>query len=214
MSLIYLLKKKNNATAAPAPAVPFSVFVIGDSTIAPGSNKTLGVSDRFFTTEERNQGYASTSIAQAGDTIQGQLSKWNANGVKQNYDLIFVQVGLNNMNDNISTTKTAYQNLINTINSTKKSGAKIFASCMLPCKSRWAMLGWANGQSNWIELNRFIMEDVTGVDYRHNAHVPLLDDGDGNLAPAYNSGDNIHENDAGCIVMVNTYRQRFSLPVI
>lgn len=205
MNLINLIKQKTRYSAV------FSVLVMGDSTIASGSGKTLGVSERLFTQEERSLGYSAESIAQAGDTIQGQLNKWNASAKKNHYDIIFIQIGLNDMNSEISNIKGKYQNMVNTINSTKKSGAKVFVSCMLPCKSRWDMLGWLNAQSNWVELNRFIMEDVTGVDYRHNAHVPLLDDGNGNLAPQYNSGDNIHENDEGCIVMVNTYRKRLNL---
>lgn len=82
---------------------------------------------------------------------------------------------------------------------------------MLPCKQRWTDLGWANGQSNWIALNNAIMSTITNVDKRLDSHVAVLGDGNGNLKSEYDSGDHIHENDAGAVVIKDAWRSCFAL---
>lgn len=187
-------------------------LAIGDSTIAPGNGKAYGIADIFFTTEEKAAGNICHSQAVPGDTIAGQRAIWNANNNKTQYDWVVVQIGLNDMDTtDINGTIGAYQDFINSIRSGGKAELIIVASCMLPCKQRWTDLGWANGQSNWIALNNAIMSTITNVDKRLDSHVAVLGDGNGNLKSEYDSGDHIHENDAGAVVIKDAWRSCFAL---
>ena len=188
------------------PQTPKSVVLIGDSTITNHACRPDTIASKLFTTQEISQGWSATNLAVGGHTINNQLSVWNSYSGKQNHDIIIIQIGLNDMNTASETTISNYQNLINTINSTKKAGAKIFISCMLPAKQRWIDLGWVNGQSNWLSLNNAIMSTITGVDKRNNYHVALLSDVNGNLATQYDCGDHIHENQAGADIIIQGFR--------
>lgn len=178
---------------------------LGDSTIAPGSGKTQGVNEMVLTSQQVTQGYSLQTLAGAGETIQQQRARIMSD--TGTYHYIVVQVGLNNMNDEANTIVPTYQSMINDIKAARPN-TKIIISCMLPCRSRWAAIGWANGQSNWEALNYAIMNTITNVDGRIDAHVPLLSDGEGNLAAAYNTGDNIHENAAGAQIIANAWRDK------
>jgi len=183
------------------------VALIGDSTIAAYSCRSQTIAQTLFTPTEITDGWQAVNLAVPGHTINQQLAVWNADSNKSTYDIIIVQIGLNDMNTATATTLTNYQNLINQINATKKAGAKVYISCMLPCKQRFVDLGMATGQSNWVALNNAIIDNTfTGVDKRNNYHVSLLDDGNGNLAAAYNCGDHIHENQAGADIIITGFR--------
>ena len=197
----FLIQKRNSNEI-----IPKSVVLIGDSTITNYACRPDTIASRLFTTQEISQGWSATNLAVGGHTINNQLSVWNSYSGKQNHDIIIIQIGLNDMNTASATTIANYQNLINTINSTKKSGAKVFISCMLPAKQRWIDLGWVNGQSNWLALNNAIMSTITGVDKRNNYHVALLSDANGNLATQYDCGDHIHENQAGADIIIQGFR--------
>jgi len=183
------------------------VALMGDSTIAAYACRSESVAQKLLTPTEITDGWSAVNLAVPGHTINQQLSVWNTDLNKSTYDIIIVQTGLNDMNTATATTLTNYQNLINQINATKKAGAKVYISCMLPCKQRFVDLGMATGQSNWVALNNAIMDSTfTGVDKRNNYHVSLLDDGNGNLAAAYNCGDHIHENQAGADIIITGFR--------
>ena len=189
-----------------------SVALIGDSTITNYACRSQKISDTLFNSTDISNGWTATNLAVAGQTISQQLTVWNNNSNKVTYDIIIIQVGLNDMSTATATTLTNYQNLINQINATKKAGAKVYISCMLPCKQRFVDLGIATGQSNWIALNNAIMGSTfTGVDGRNNYHVSLLDDGGGNLASAYDCGDHIHENQAGADIIIAGLRTMIGL---
>ena len=189
-----------------------SVALIGDSTITNYACRSQKISDTLFNSTDISNGWTATNLAVAGQTISQQLTVWNNNSNKVTYDIIIIQVGLNDMSTATATTLTNYQNLINQINATKKAGAKVYISCMLPCKQRFVDLGIATGQSNWIALNNAIMGSTfTGVDGRNNYHVSLLDDGGGNLAAAYDCGDHIHENQAGADIIITGFRTMIGL---
>lgn len=186
---------------------PESVVLLGDSTITSQACRTETIAEILFTPTEQSQGWSAHNLAVGGHTINDQLAVWNAYANKTDHDIIIIQVGLNNMGANISDTLSQYQNLVNTVNSTKKAGAKVFISCMLPCKQRWVDLGMMPGaQSNWVALNNAIMTTITGVNKRNDYHVSLLDDGSGNLAAAYDCGDHIHENLAGAEIIRDGFR--------
>ena len=218
MSLLYALLNctGNNAAATATPSAFNKVALIGDSTIALYWCRTQSVSDIFFTASEIAAGKQAVNLAVPGQTIFGQQGVWTDDAQKATYDVIIVQIGLNDMFQNQSELVEAviarYQTLINTINAGKKAGAKIMVSCMLPAKARWAGIPTdpVIAQAKWVALNSAIMNtystNITGVDYRNNLHVALLDDGAGNLAAAYNCGDGIHENAAGAIVIKDAMR--------
>lgn len=192
-------------------------LLIGDSTIAAylGTN---GID--YYLLENSDIQLGSTILNQAvpGHTINQQLAVYNADANKATYDWIIVQVGLNDMvtfGESATTVIARYQNLINTIFSTKKASAKIIVSAMLPCKQRWIdLLGTTDGaaaQAKWEAVNEAIMgggaNPVVNVDFRNNQHVEPLSDGTGNLSVAYNpSNDHIHENNQGRQIIASAFR--------
>lgn len=188
------------------------VLLVGDSTIAAYGCRSERISDIFFTSTETSNGFVAANIAVPGHTFEMQLTSWNNYTSKTVSDVIIIQLGLNNCNPNTYTTTTNrghFLNLINAIKLGKRADAKIMLSCMLPCKSRWAALGWNtdNAQILWNSINNDIMNDYyTAIDFKNNSHVAILDDGLGNLKAEYNCGDNIHENLAGAIVIKNAMR--------
>ena len=182
-----------------------SAVILGDSTMA-STGRLRPIAEGLFTDFEIADGYSAYSLAVAGNTISDQLTAWQNYENKLQHKYIFIQVGLNDMNNDSSIILSDYQNLINQIKSTKSNDALIIASCMLPCKQRFIDLNWSNGQSNWESLNNAIMTSIVNVDYRNNYHVSLLGDGSGNLATQYDSGDHIHENELGANIIRDGFR--------
>ena len=194
------------------PTFSQKIALIGDSTIAAYACRTQSIAQTLFTATEITDGYSATNLAVPGHTINQQLTVWNNDTNKATYDIIIIQVGLNGMTSSTATAISDYQSLINKINTDKKIGAKVYISCMLPCKQRFVDLSMATGQSNWVALNTAIMDSTfTGVDGRNNYHVALLDDGVGNLAAAYDCGDHIHENQAGADIIITGFRTMIGL---
>lgn len=184
------------------------VVISGDSTLDAYACRTETIASKLFTGNEISEGYLAVNIAVQGHTINQQLAVWNNLTNKTEFDCIIVQIGLNDMNGELSNILTNYQSYINQINSTKRSDAKVFISCMLPCRQRWVDLGlFPTAQNNWEALNSAIMTSINGVDKRNNYHVALMSDGNGNLATQYNCGDNIHENQAGANVIIQGFRK-------
>jgi hypothetical protein len=67
-----------------------------------------------------------------------------------------------------------------------------------------------DAQQKWLDINEAIAGQgatpITNVDVRVSAHVPLLDDGAGNLQDIYQAdGDEIHENTAGGQIIVDAW---------
>lgn len=192
----------------PRPKV--HVGVIGDSTIAAGYG---GLVIPEYVPEFRPY----TSVAQGGDTILGQTSKFSALTNTQEFDVVIIQIGLNDMasNQTTETVLTNYQNLVNLVRSNTNPRCKVYVAKMLPCKQRFIdYYGATEGlvsQQRWLDLNNSIMNTVTGVDGRIDSHVPLLDDGNGNLKLEYDTGDHIHENVAGRQIIANAWRDKLVL---
>jgi hypothetical protein len=174
-----------------------SMAVIGDSTISNYSGTAIA---------QLIAGITPTDISTAGDTIGQQLSRWKAlpNHV---FEAVVMQIGLNNVTGSgtAALAITALQELVDKVRLDAGALCKIYVAKMLPCKQRWIDLyggpGGATAQAQWVDINDAIAgagaTPITGVDGRITSHVPLLDDGSGNLAAAYDSGDHIHENNAG-----------------
>ena len=189
----------------PRPLV--HVGVIGDSTIAAGFG---GLVIPEYVPEFRPY----TSVAKGGDTIQGQRSKFAALTNHSDYDVVIMQIGLNDMNVN-QTTQTVlnnYQSFVDYIRSVVDVRCKIYVSQMLPCKQRYINLyGPDNGAlayQRWVDLNYAIASTITNVDGRITSHVAILNDGNDNLKAEYDTGDRIHENVAGRQVIANSWRDK------
>jgi lysophospholipase L1-like esterase len=176
-------------------------YALGDSTVAAyaGGTAIMGL-----ITSNRVE----VDLSVPGHTIAQQKSAWIAQTIDPALvGWVVVQIGLNDLDPADGTTASkiaALQDLVSTIRS--EVGTKpIFISKMIPCKQRLINLyGAVNGavsQQRWVDMNAAIAgtgsSPITGVDGRITAHVPLLDDGSGNLKLLYDTGDAIHPNTAG-----------------
>lgn len=175
-------------------------LAIGDSTVAPYGGYG-GVLDSFVQTP-----FTKANIAVPGDTINGQQTKFLNNPARRTAAWVVIQVGLNDLSGSSTAAKIAQlQDLVDTVRSETPAGCRILISKMIPCRARLINLyGEVNGpiaHQRWLDMNDAIAGNgsapIAGVDGRVTAHEPLLNDGAGNLAAAYDSGDGIHENNAG-----------------
>lgn len=180
---------------------PFDNYgILGDSTVAAylGQNAVSAYLPYSLT---------STSTATPGDTIAQQQSRWSTDvtaAQKRRMHAVFVQVGLNDLDpaEAASVAIGRYQTMIDYVNSIKAATTKIIAGTMTPCRSRLITLyGSTNGPiayQKWLDINSAITtKSITGIDFVASEHTALLSDGSGNLAAAYDTGDGIHENNAG-----------------
>lgn len=116
-----------------------------------------------------------------------------------------MQVGLNDLapTEAASVAVTRLQVLVNSI-ADDAPNARIVVATMTPCRARLiAVYGGTNGEKayqKWLSMNDAIAGigggPITGVDARVTSHTDSLNDGSGNLAAAYDTGDGIHENNA------------------
>ncbi|REC56961.1 hypothetical protein DRF62_02045 [Chryseobacterium piscium] len=181
-------------------------LISGDSTIAAYACRGQTIASQLFTQNEISQGFSAQNIAVPGHTINQQLAAWNALSNKNFFDVVLVQIGLNDVEQNINTVLTNYQNYINQIRSDIRPDAEIWISCMNPAKKAYLDAGKPQAYANWVTLNNAIMSTISNVDKRNNYHVSLLSDGSDNLADQYNCGDNIHENQAGADIIKEGFR--------
>lgn len=174
-------------------------YALGDSTVGIQFGNVV----MDFVTSTKTK----ITLAVPGHTIAQQLAVWQATTiVPDEVAWVVVQIGLNDLNP----AEAAYpaigrlQLLINTIR--KGIGDRpLLVSQMVPCRQRMIdMYGGTNGPiawQKWLDINAAIAGEgptpITNVDGRVTAHVPLLDDGSGNLAAPYDTGDHIHTNNAG-----------------
>lgn len=173
------------------------VAAVGDSTVAtyPTGNFALPWHCNFD----------GRLIAVPAHTIAQQKTAWSARADKATFEKVVVQVGLNDMNpaEAASVAIARLQDLIDTINADVT--VPVYIAQMIPCKQRWIdYYGAVNGliaQQKWVDMNEAIAGNgatpITGVDGRITTHVALMDDGSGNLAAAYDTGDHIHPNNLG-----------------
>lgn len=197
----------NSDAVAYFPRSPINLGVIGDSTIAAGYGG-LGIADYIpeFTPV--------TSVAKGGSIITTQTRYFNELTNHLDFDAVIMQIGLNDLTPESHTLEellTKYQVMVDAVNARVRSRCKVYVAKILPCKSRLQDVygaEWEESQARWVALNDFIMNTVTGVDGRIDSHVPILDDGNGNLKAIYDTGDGIHENVAGRQVIANAWRDK------
>ena len=195
MNIFYLLAARNTT--------PTHGCCIGSSSVAAyGVGSSL--SSLMFNAAEVARGYTCTTLAVPGHTIGQQLQEWNNFSAKMDMDFVIIQVGMNNTNPTytIETILALMQELVDTILATTKPSIKIILATNTPARARFIdLFGEVGGEASyqkWLMLNEAIMgreNSILGAHLRLEEHTALLNDGNGNLLPQYNTGDNIHSND-------------------
>ena len=188
------------------PVIDGNLLVIGDSTIA-GVNCSHKIS--YYLT--MGTGYTLTDISVGGDTFAGQLNRYNSLSeiVKSSLNYVIIQLGLNDVANDIATCKTNLSLLIDTVKENSPN-SRIVLSCMLPCASRWQTTrptAWKECQQTWLALNQSIIDNEYNVDAIASLHQWAMGyygyvygntiKGSYVLRPEYDTGDHIHENTAG-----------------
>jgi len=179
--------------------------MIGDSTTAAYvGQQSIGT----FLLSSANSLVGSTVQVNAvpGHTINQQKAVWEADPNRSNYDWIFIMIGLNDVGytETDAAVLARYQALVNSVNASKKASARVFLGTMTPAKARYTFLfGGSNGATaytQWLNMNAAVMGSganaITNVDGRISWHTDFLNDGAGNLASIYDTGDQIHETDS------------------
>ena len=183
-------------------------YALGNSTVGPYSGQPSIIS--LVTTSNTK-----VNVAVPGDTIAEQKADWNSLPVNSlGTAWVVLQVGLNDLNPALGTTASKIaeiQDLVDTIKA--DIGSKpLYVAKMLPCKQRLVDVYGANAalsQQRWVDMNEAIAGNgsspITGVQGRIVSHVPLMDDGLGNLKAVYDLGDHIHPNTAGRQIMATAW---------
>jgi len=177
-----------------------TAYALGDSTVAAYGGGTA-IMDLIDSTRTK------VSLAVPGHTIAQQLTVWNGTSiVQEDVAWVIVQIGLNDLNpgETAATALGRLQSLVNAIRA-RIGSRRLLISQMIPCRQRLINLhGAENGPvayHKWLDMNAAIAgagaNAITGVDGRITAHVPLMNDGSGNLRAEYDTGDGIHPNTAG-----------------
>lgn len=185
-------------------------YAIGDSTVAAylGGSAIL---DLVTTSKTR------VTVAVPGDTIAQQKDIWSGLPINPaEVGWVIIQIGLNDTDPTVGTAAIAIvelQDLVNTVRADVGTNTPILISKMLPCRQRLINLyGKTDGalaQARWVSINDAIAgvggSPITNVQGRIMAHALLLDDGTGNLDAAYDTGDDIHPNNAGRAIMARAW---------
>ena len=194
---------------------PSKGAIIGNSTI---DDYTIyrGVYTYLINEADSIRGDTVVNLAVTGHNIVQQQGVWESDPDKATYDWVFVQVGLNDLNPSGQGTADVierYQTLIDTINAQKKTGAVVLAGTMIPI---YAGLGISyptaqdSAQAMWQGLNDAILDGtITGIDYTCSTHTFLLGRPSDRryLADEYDSGDGVHEIDAGRELIAEEWRR-------
>jgi lysophospholipase L1-like esterase len=192
-----------------------NICVIGNSTISAhlGGN---AVADYLEYTGSL------TDISFPGSSIVGQKDSWDllSDSTKLALDYVFVQIGLNDLDsdESVAPALQRYQLLVDAINETAPD-AKVILGTMIPCKQSLINFYGATGglvaYQKWLDMNEAIKGKgeyaITGMDGTASIHTVLLNDGNDNLASAYDVGDGKHPNNAGRIIIANSWMAAYEL---
>lgn len=186
-------------TAAPYADSALNVAAIGDSTVcyfSAGRSALLTLAG--FT--------SGTTLAVSGNTIAQQKAAWIAASGKDDYDAVYVQVGINDLGpaNSIAVIIAAYQDLIDKINS--DVSCPVVIATMTPCRDALiAAQGEMDGEASyqkWLLLNEAIVgggsTPITGADGIVSQHTYLMNDGYGALYYPFDLyNDHVHAGDNG-----------------
>lgn len=204
MSILNLLIGVIKQNISPPPD-PFNLMAIGDSqTEAITAYGVAAIKDLFFTPEEVTAGYAAYSTATGGHTIEQQIAAWNALPDKTLYDVVTIQLGLNNvalLQGTAAECVALVQGLVDQIKLEGKPGVKVVSCLMTPAYGRWLAdaggnpVGAAVKQDMWAAMNEGFatLDNVDGV---VSSYVEAMSDEDFAILPEYESSanDGIHDN--------------------
>lgn len=187
----------------PLCTVDGNIAVIGDSTISGYPNYP-----RLSTNLPVGSGYTTTDISSPGDTLAGQLEKWNAlsAGDKASLNYVFVQIGLNDLDKTVEMFREQYNTLIAHIRQDAPN-AKLILGTMLPCKKRFQDTPGVDLQivwNRWKSANEDIKNGYYDCDHIAYLHTDALGIDD-NLRSEYDHGDHIHENQEGAKIIVYSW---------
>lgn len=183
-----------------------NIGIIGDSTIS-GYPKYPALATYLSVTS----GHSITDISTPGDTLVGQLSKWNeiSATTKQGLNYVFCQIGLNDTDETKETFRSQYKELIAKIRADAPN-AKLILGTMVPGLGRYEDLYGdtpevvKSRQENWEAANKDIKSgyyDCDAVAFLHTEALGL----DKRLRPEYDHGDGIHENVEGAKIVVYSW---------
>jgi lysophospholipase L1-like esterase len=177
------------------------LLAIGDSTVAEYPNSQYPAVPTFL------KGVTATTIAAPGHTIAQQRAAWLTVKDKAAFDIIVIQVGLNDLSPEktLAQTTTELQELVALVNRGKRKTAMIAVARLNPAARRWvALYGERSGEvlAKWKGLNRSIAgygrAPIRGVDVRIGAHVGKLSTPSRELKANFDPlGDGIHPSAAG-----------------
>lgn len=204
---------------------PVSIVIFGNSTVATYLSYN-SVAAYMLNGCDSALGNTVTSKAVPGDSIKGQQALWLADANKATYDVILIEIGLNDCDSSnwtLAQTLTQYQTFIDTIRFGKKSTAIIVLATMTPAYNRFVSVFGVNATkayNKWVDVNKAIMGDNPGhggfrlqrFDAATNEHTKELTGdvtGSGRfvLTPAVDANDGIHETNTGRILIANAYRR-------
>lgn len=209
----------NNGGLTNPSTINYSVvgsgLALGDSTVAAYAGQN-SVTSYLYTSDQLSNGWTVNDVAVPGHTIAQQKTVYLSTASRSTVDYTIAEVGLNDLNpaEAASVAIARLQDLVDTINTNKKVGSLTIISTMTPARQRLIdVYGAINGPlsyQKWLDMNNAIKglgsTPITGVDYRISNHTPLLDDGVGNLAAIYDTGDHIHENNAARQIIARVWR--------
>jgi len=185
---------------------PLSVYAIGDSNVAAYtvSGTPLDPILNYITSA-----YTKVTAAIPSQTIRQQHDTWLGlmNIAPGTIKWAVIQVGLNDL-DPVEPSATPalarLQDLVDEVQFDAGPNGPVVISQLTPCRARLiSLFGATQGAvayQKWLDMNEGIAglgsNPIINVDGRVTAHVPLLDDGNGNLGVGYDVGDGIHTTNA------------------
>jgi hypothetical protein len=157
------------------------------------------------------------SLAVGGHTIQNQHTTWNAYGSKGDADAIIIQVGYNNCRniaESSATAIAAYQSFVDQIRTDVGASIPIVVSLITPAKQGLITeLGATDGATAWAkceDINEALQGNggspITDTDGVITGHYAAMDDGTDNLKTVYDSGDDVHPNATGRLVIATYFK--------
>lgn len=166
-----------------------NIYILGDSIPSNVNNlaSLLG-----FPWTEINRGIG-------GDTTTGMLHRSTNEIVNGDAEAVVVSGGYNDLFAS-ATVGTIETNLQTIFNNAHTAGIKVIALSLTPSKT---FSGWTSTiQTNTTNINYWILNTASNVDFRINTYTNLVDPSNADtLLPAYDSGDHLHLSTLGYATM-------------
>lgn len=193
---------------------PLRILAIGDSIVANGYGQN-GIYDYVLNSDDLANGATISSQAVQGADINNQRDFFLADPNKATYDVIFMQIAINNLGGggDYDGTYFQYQRFVNDLKSNGKAGLILILSLMTP--ARELLITRGNAQEYWEQLNADIAgissTPITGADGVVTQHVGIIGDSQYNIKPQYKiSGmdDGIHINNSAKSIIGGLWRDK------